>query len=359
MNEDLEKLRLEIEEIDRKILSLINQRALLAIKIGEIKKENNISTLDILRENEILKKLEILNQGPLPSTAVVNIFKDIISFIRNLEENLKIGFLGPAGSFTHQAAIKFFGKGGNFISFPSVENVFHSMEINEIDYGVVPIENSLEGTVGITLDLLVETTLRVIGEVYLPIQHCLLSLEDSLEKIERVYSHPQALAQCKKWLKENLPKVQEIPTDSTSHGAILAKEDPKGSAIASSLAGEIFGLKILAKNIQDSWYNRTRFFVLGKEKIKPSGKDKTSIIFTVKHKAGALFRALKPLHDFNINMTLIQSRPVKSSPFQYLFFVDFQGHCEDEKVKKALNLMKEECLSFKILGSYPEAENDL
>ncbi|PNV79030.1 MAG: prephenate dehydratase [Dictyoglomus turgidum] len=358
MKEDLEKLRKEIDEIDKKILELINKRASLALEIGRIKKENNISYFDPLREKEILERLEKLNNGPLSSEAIINIFRDIISYIREIEKELKIGFLGPEGTFTHQAALKFFGKGGNFIPFPTVENVFQAMENNEIDYGVVPIENSLEGTVGTTMDLLVETTLKVVGEIYLPIQHCLLSLGDSLDKIERVYSHPQALAQCRRWLRENLPKAQEISTNSTTHGAFLAKEDPNGAAIASSLAGEIFGLKILAKNIQDNWYNRTRFLVLGREKLKPSGKDKTSIIFTVKHQAGALFKALKPLHDFNINMTLIQSRPVKSSPFQYLFFVDFQGHYEEERVKKALELLREECLSFKILGSYPEADNN-
>ncbi len=358
MMDDLEKLRKEIDEIDKRILELINKRALLALEIGKIKKENNLSSFDPLREREILERLEKLNNGPLSYFAIANIFKDIISYIRNLEKEIKIGFLGPEGTFTHQAGIKFFGKGSKFIPLPTVEGIFQAMENNEVDYGVVPIENSLEGTVGTTMDLLVETTLRVIGEVYLPIQHCLLSLQDSLEEIERVYSHPQALSQCRRWLKENLPRVKEISTSSTTYGASLAKEDPKGAAIASSLASEIFGLKILAKNIQDNWYNRTRFLILGREKLSPSGKDKTSIIFTVKHQAGALFRALKPLHDFKINMTLIQSRPVKSSPFQYLFFVDFQGHCEEEKVKRALELLKEECLSFKILGSYPEAESD-
>ncbi len=359
MKDDLEKLREEIEEIDKKILELINKRALLALEIGKIKKENHLTLFDPLREKEILEKLKEINNGPLSYPAIANIFKDIISYIRDLEKEIKIAFLGPEGTFTHQAAIKFFGKGSKFIPLPSVESIFQAMENNEVDYGVVPIENSLEGTVGSTMDLLVETTLKVIGEVYLPIQHCLLSLQDSLDEIERVYSHPQALSQCRRWLKENLPKVKEISTSSTTYGAFLAKEDPKGAAIASSLASEIFGLKILAKNIQDNWYNRTRFLILGREKLRPSGRDKTSIIFTVKHQAGALFRALKPLHDFNINMTLIQSRPVKSSPFQYLFFVDFQGHFEEEKVKKALELLKEECLSFKILGSYPEAENDI
>ncbi|MCX7845342.1 MAG: prephenate dehydratase [Dictyoglomaceae bacterium] len=358
MKNDLEKLREEIDEIDKKILELINKRALLALKIGEIKKVNNLAPFDPLREKEILEKLKKLNNGPLSYSAIAEIFKDIISHIRDLEKEIKIGFLGPEGTFTHQAAIKFFGKGSKFIPLPSVENIFQSMENNEVDYGVVPIENSLEGTVGTTMDLLVETTLKVIGEVYLPIQHCLLSLKDSLDEIERIYSHPQALSQCRKWLKENLPKAKEISTSSTTYGASLAKEDPKSAAIASSLASEIFSLKILAKNIQDNWYNRTRFLILGREKLNPSGRDKTSIIFTVKHQAGALFRALKPLYDFNINMTLIQSRPVKSSPFQYLFFVDFQGHHEEERVKRALELLKEECLSFKILGSYPEAEND-
>lgn len=358
MKDSLEKLRKEIDEIDEKILNLLNQRAKLAIEIGKIKNENKASIFDPIREKEILEKIEKLNSGPLPTQALIEIFKDIISFIRNIEKELKVGYLGPEGTFTHQAAIKFFGKGSNFIPYTSVENIFSSLENNDIDYGVVPIENSMEGTVGSTMDLLVETTLKVVGEVYVPVQHCLLSTLDNIDKIERLYSHPQALAQCRKWIRENLPKVQEIPTNSTTYGAILAKKDPMGAAIASSLAGEILGLNILARNIQDNWFNRTRFFVLGKHKVSPSGKDKTSIIFTVKHQAGALFRALKPFHDLGINMTLLQSRPVKSSPFQYLFFVDFQGHIEEERVQRALDLLKDECLSIKILGSYPEAEND-
>ncbi|MFN3699619.1 MAG: prephenate dehydratase, partial [Dictyoglomus sp.] len=355
--EELEKLRNKISELDKEILELLNKRAEIVLRIKEWKEKNNYPVFDLSREREVLEKIIEENKGPLSSEAILAIFRTIISYSRALEERIKVLFLGPEGSFTHQAAVKFFGEGVNFVPFPTVEDIFKALE-EGADYAVVPIENSMEGTVGSTMDLLAITTRKVIGEVYLDVRHSLISAEDSLVKIEKVYSHPQALAQCRRWLRQNLPKVEEVPTSSTSYAAMIVKSEKGSAAIASSFAADIFGLKILAENIQDYWNNKTRFLVLGKEIPKPSGRDKTSIIFSVKHQAGALYRALRPLHDYNLNMTLIQSRPVPSKPFEYRFFVDFQGHIFEERVSKALEEVKEECLDFKILGSYPEA-NDI
>jgi len=356
--EELEKLRARINEIDKRILELLNERAKIALDIKKWKDSNAFPVFDPVREREVLKRLISESEGPLTYEAIYEIFKSIISHIRNLEEEIKVGFLGPEGSFSHQATVKFFGEGAKFIPFSTVEDIFKALEEDADDYGVVPIENSLEGTVGSTMDLLAITTRKVVGEIYLSVRHSLLSDADSLDDIKKVYSHPQALAQCRRWLRQNLPNVEEIPTSSTSYAAMLVKNNKDSAAIASSFAGEIFGLKTLAESIQDSWNNKTRFLVLGKNIPRNSGKDKTSIIFSVKHQAGALYRALRPLHDYGLNMTLIQSRPVPSKSFEYRFFVDFQGHIEDEKVKKSLEKIKEECLDFKILGSYPEA-NDL
>lgn len=354
--EDLENLRKMIDDLDKKILDLINKRAEIVLKIKEWKEENKYPVFDPSREKEILQRIIRENSGPLSSEAIITIFKTIMSCLRSLEKELEVFYLGPEGSFTHQAAVKFFGEGVRFVPLLSVEDIFKSLE-EGAEYAVVPIENSLEGTVGSTMDLLAITTKKVIGEVYLDIKHSLISMEDSLDKIKKVYSHPQALAQCRRWLRQNLPNVEEIPTSSTSYAALLAKSEKECAAIASNFAAQIFGLNVLAENIQDYWNNKTRFLILGKDIPRPSGKDKTSIIFSVKHQAGALYRALRPLHDYNLNMTLIQSRPVPLKPFEYRFFVDFQGHIYENKVKEALEKVKEECIDFKILGSYPEAND--
>ncbi|MGB9787453.1 MAG: prephenate dehydratase [Dictyoglomus turgidum] len=353
---ELEELRREIDELDRKLLEIINKRAQIVLQIRNWKIKNNYPIFDPSREKELLERLVKENQGPLDEKAIIGIFKTIMSYLRALEKDIEVLYLGPEGSFTHQAAVKFFGEGVKFKPLLLVEDIFKSLEEGS-EYAVVPIENSLEGTVGSTMDLLAITTKKVIGEVYLDVRHSLISSEDSMNKVKRVYSHPQALAQCKRWLRQNLPNVQEIPTSSTSFAAKIVKEEKESAAIASNFAAEVFGLNILAENIQDSWNNKTRFLVLGKDIPKPTGKDKTSIIFSVKHQAGALYRALRPLHDFGLNMTLIQSRPVPAKPFEYRFFIDFQGHIWDEKVSQALERVKEECIDFKILGSYPEAND--
>ncbi|MEN3012738.1 prephenate dehydratase [Dictyoglomus thermophilum] len=353
---ELEELRKEIDELDKKLLDILNKRAQIVLQIRDWKIKNNYPTFDPSREKELLDRLVKENKGPLDKDAVIGIFKTIMSYLRSLEKEIEVLYLGPEGSFTHQAAVKFFGEGSKFKPLLLVEDIFKSLE-EGAEYAVVPIENSLEGTVGSTMDLLAITTKKVIGEVYLDVKHSLISSEDSIDKIRKVYSHPQALAQCKKWLRQNLPNVEEIPTSSTSFAAKLVKEERGSAAIASNFAANIFGLNILAENIQDFWNNKTRFLVLGREIPKPTGKDKTSIIFSVKHQAGALYRALRPLHDFGLNMTLIQSRPVPAKPFEYRFFVDFQGHIEDEKVSCALEKIKEECIDFKVLGSYPEAND--
>jgi len=265
-----------------------------------------------------------------------------------------VAYLGPEGSFTHMASMQKFGSSCRFLPARTIADVFKEVEKGNADYGVVPIENSSEVVEDSTLDMFLESELKICAETYLDIRHCLLS-NAPFERIRRVYSHPQALAQCRGWLRLNLPNAETVEVSSTSRAAELAKEEEGAAAIASRLAGEIYGLRVLREGIEDSPFNRTRFLILGKHDSPPTGGDKTSISFSVPHKAGALYKALEPFHRHGINMTMIQSRPTRKRPFEYAFFVDFQGHREEESVKGALEEMAERTLFLRILGSYPEA----
>ncbi|MFH1256564.1 MAG: prephenate dehydratase [Candidatus Diapherotrites archaeon] len=349
----LEEERKKIDEIDAKVLSLIGERLAIAKKIAEEKRKKGEEVLVPAREKEVLESLVKNANGKIPREAVEAIYSEVLSASRQAQERQKIAFLGPRTTFTHMAALKKFGSMAEFIAKDSIKEVFDAVEKKEAAYGVVPIENSTEGTVNHTLDMFIDSDLGIVGEIQLEINHCLLSKFELFE-VKKVYSHPQAFAQCRNWLGKNLPTVELVESPSTAKAAEEAKLYLKSAAIASELAAKDFGLNVLAKNIEDSAHNFTRFFVIGKASMKRTGKDKTSLVFSVKHEAGSLFNALKAFHEFNVNMTKIESRPTKKKTWEYVFFVDVQGFIEDEKVKKALERMKQNCMFLRVLGSYPE-----
>ncbi len=348
----LEKKRKEIDEIDEKILNLLNERAKIAKAISGEKRKEGGKVYAPERERALLEKLFEKNKGPLSNKALESIYRNIISECRALEAPLKIAYLGPKTTFTHMAAIKNFGSSCSFIPKNSIKEVFSEIEKEEADYGVVPIENSTEGTVSHTLDVFMESELNIVAEVMLDIKHNLLS-KHPLEEIKKVYSQPSALAQCRNWLSSNLPGVELIESSSTAKAAELASLYHSSAAIASELAAKEHGLNIVAKNIQDSPYNVTRFLVIGRVKPKRAEKNKTSIMFSVKHEPGTLFKALQSFSDNKINMTKIESRPAKKKIWEVVFFIDFEGYIEDSNIRKALGKMKKNCLFVKILGSYP------
>jgi len=357
--DDLRELRKEIDAIDEEILRLLNQRAKLAKRAGEIKKSMGLEVHVPEREREIINRIIRLNKElygeEFPTEAVVHIYREIISACLSLEKELKIAYLGPKATFTHQAALEYFGFSAHYVPVSTIGDVFREVETGRVDYGVVPVENTTEGVVNYTLDMFLESDLKIVGEVVIPIKLNLLSTASGLENIKTVYSHRHALAQCKEWLRKNLPQASLIETESTAKACELVMELEDAGAIASEVAAYTYHLNILAENIQDNPNNYTRFLVIGKRWMKPTGKDKTSIIFAVKDEAGALYKALESFYRYGVNLTKIVSRPSKKKVWDYVFFVDLEGHAEEENVKKALELLQERSQMVKVLGSYPKA----
>ncbi|MGC8716896.1 MAG: prephenate dehydratase [bacterium] len=350
----IDEYRKLIDEIDEKILELLNKRAELAIEIGKEKLKSNSSFIDISREEMKVKQLIELNKGPIPDASVRNIFREIISSSRALEGTLKIAFLGPEGTFTHIAALKRFGKDTFYFPGRSIPEVFSIVEKEEALFGVVPIENSTEGVVNYTLDMFMTSPLNIIGEIIIPISHNLIARPD-VKEIKKIYSHPQAFGQCKGYLENNYPDTELIETNSTSKAAEMASKDQNSAAIASDVAAERFNLEVLASRIEDDPNNRTRFLIIGRNNEgRVTGKDKTMVMFSTAHKPGSLYNALRCFAENDINLTMIQSRPSREVLWEFVFFVEFQGHREDTKVKEALNSLREIVWSYRILGSYPE-----
>ncbi len=355
------KLRKRIDKIDDKILEFLEERASIALEIGKLKKKEALSLRHTDRENQILERL-IKNKNLLPKEAILSIYREIFSISLKLQADPAIGYLGPPTTFTHQAAQARFGAASNLVPLQDIPEIFTNVEKGEVSYGVVPIENSTEGVVSNTLDMLKNLNLSICDELYLKISHCLLSRETSIQEIQRIYSHPQVFAQCREWIAKNLPNREHIDTFSTSHAAIRVKEEGKrsgSSAIASKLAGQFYKLDILKEGIEDLPENTTRFFVIGKECGGPTGKDKTSILLSVKDRPGALHDMLTPFAKQGINLTKIESRPSRIRPWEYMFFIDFEGHIQDKKIKCALSELQELCNYLKILGSYPKGEYEL
>lgn len=351
----IEALRQSIDQIDEEILRLLEKRALLAKDVGAWKNAHGEElAYRPEREAAILRKLRESSEAPLPQDAVLAIFREIISACRSLEMPLSVAFLGPEGTFCEEAARKILGSMACYLPEPTLSDVFRAVETSSASLGVVPIENSIEGSVGRTLDLLFATPLSICNEVLLPIHHCLLSQEKSMDRIDRVYAHPQALAQCDRWLSLHLNQSLRIPVESNAQAAKKAAEEERAAAIASQRAGVLYGLSVLAFAIEDESANFTRFIVLGPYDAKPSGRDKTSLICAVKNEAGAAYRLLEPLAREGVSMIHFESRPVRHQPWTYFFFIEIIGHRVEDKVAKAIDAMKEQAVFLKCLGSYPE-----
>lgn len=353
--QSLEACRKQIDVIDDKLLELLNQRGNLATQIGHIKAEKGDTVFASGREGEILARLADHNKGPLSSEAIQDIFQSIFATCRSLQKRVGVAFFGPEGTFTHQVAIKHFGRHSEFQAVPSIPDVFFEVERKRADYGVVPIENSTEGVVNHTIDMFIDSNLQIVAEREEPIAQNLFSVSGKLKSVKSIYSFPQALAQCRKWLDSHLPGVAIHEAASTADAALHATLDGSSAAIASQLAGQIYHLKPVALRIEDTTDNATRFLVIGRETPKPSGKDKTSIVFSVKDKVGALYEVLEPLRKAGVNLTKIESRPTKKKAWEYLFFVDFLGHRSEKRIDKALLGLRRRCNFLKVLGSYPIA----
>lgn len=352
----IEPIRRQIDRIDGEILKQLVQRAHLAKKIGQIKNNLGEEIYSSAREREILDHLISKNPAPLHPEDIESIFQEIFNACRNLQKKLRVAYLGPEATFTHQLAVKHFGKSAEMLSQKSITDVFEEVEKGRADYGVVPIENSTEGVVNHTLDMFMESDLVICAEREEPISHYLLSSTGQISKIKRIYSHPQVLAQCRKWLETHLPKVEIHESASTADASCQASLDSTAAAIASHLAAKLYNLKIVAPKIEDFQENYTRFLIIGKESPPPSGKDKTSILISIKDHVGALSDILLVFRKYNINLTKIESRPTKKKAWEYIFFVDFRGHSTDATTQKALSDLKEFCIYIKILGSYPRTE---
>lgn len=353
---ELSKLREQIDHLDEELVKLLNKRADLTLKIGRIKKKVKGPVYVPNREREVYAKVLRTNKGPLKDEAVRAIYREIMSSALSLEKPLSVAYLGPPATFTHIAAMRKFGSQVEYLDCRSISDVFNEVEKNSADYGVVPIENSIEGAVSHTLDMFIDSDVKVCSEVSLEIKHNLLA-NCRRSEIKKVYSNPQVFGQCRIWLESNLPRVELIEVYSTTKAAELAGREKFSAAIASDLAARRYGLKILADSVEDSPHNLTRFLVIGRTLARPTGmgKDKTSVMFSIKDRVGALHDMLVPFKRHRINLTKIESRPSKRKAWEYYFFVDLAGHIEQKNVKMALKELERNCSYLKVLGSYPVA----
>jgi len=350
----LGRLRRKLAECDRSLVKVLNERAELSVCIGRVKTEAQLPVYDPVQERMVLDRMQRMSSGPLTGRQLAAIFQEVLSVSRALQGPVRVACFGPEASFTHLAARAHFGSETAFAFLPSIVHVFDEVEKGKADWGVVPVENSLEGTVGVTLDRLLSTPLSIRAELFLRISHCLLAARKNRNAVKRIYSHPQPLSQCRIWLGTHMPRAALIEADSTSAAAMRASEDATSAAVGSRLAAETYGLKVLAEGIEDSPSNETRFLVIGKGENAPTGRDKTSILFSVSDVPGSLHRALRPFARRRVNLMKIESRPVRGRLWEYRFFADVGGHCEDRKVARCLEELGS-CTTFlKIAGSYPQ-----
>lgn len=347
--------RKAIDQLDEEIVRLLNERTRHVLEIGAIKLKAGEEIYAPHRELAVLQRICKSNGGPLPNDSLRAIYREIMSSALALEKTMVIAYLGPEATFTHQAAIQRFGSSLSYSPLKTITDVFAEVAKNRADYGVVPVENSTEGVVTHTLDMFVDSDLKIVAQIVMPIQHCLLS-RARRDAIKKLYVHPQTLAQCRVWLHRNFPQAEVIETSSNARSAELAAKDKYAAAIAGTLAAEKYSLPVLEADIQDSSANATRFLVLGRKGPPPTGHDRTSLMFSIADKVGALHNALAPFRRYKLNMTKIESRPSKRKAWEYFFFVDCDGHAEDTKVARAIALLHEHCSYVKVLGSYPNAE---
>jgi len=371
---DLESLRTAIDDIDRKLLSLLSERARHALAVGDVKKTDNSPVYRPEREAQVIARLQEFNEGPLPAEAIAAIWREVMSACRGLERRLRVAYLGPAGTFSEQAMRQHFGAAVEGVACPTIDEVFRATEAQACDFGVVPVENSTEGAVNRSLDLLLTSPLSICSEVTVPVRHILMARKRTLAvdraaneaaastventaresaEVSKVCAHPQALAQCTNWLNRNYPHLERVPVASNAEGARMAAEDPAIAAIAGQLALEIYDLEPLATGIQDDPLNRTRFVVIGRHRSLPSGRDQTSLILSVPDRAGAVHALIEPLARHGVSMKRFESRPARQGGWEYYFYIDLIGHQDDPAVAPALAELKAQCAFYKSLGSYP------
>jgi len=351
---DLKHLRKEIDGLDAKIIKLLNDRAVITLSVGKEKIKNKKPIYAPDREQDVLRRIKALNGGPVKNEAVEAIYREIMSASLALEKPLRIAYMGPEATFSHLASLKRFGSSVEHVACDNVAEVFNKVEGGDCDYGVVPIENSIEGVVTHTMDLLADSDLKICSQVLLDVTHNLMS-KSALSQIKEIYSHPQILGQCRQWLLKNMPKVHLIPVVSSTKAAQMVAGKKNAACIASQIAASLYGLTILKRNIQDSAHNITRFLVISTMDVPPTGKDRTSVVFSIKDKVGALHAMLTPFMRNKINLTKIESRPSKKKAWDYYFFIDCEGHQSDPRVARALSQLEGMCKFLKILGSYPDA----
>lgn len=352
---DIESYRRRIDGIDEKILDLINERLQLAKNIGELKGLQKGQILDSARESEIIKRLFARNEGPISNAALQIIYTEIFGTSREMQQPQRVAFLGPEATFSHLAARGFFGRASTYVPQVGIGEVFEAVEKDNCNFGVVPVENSIEGAVNQTLDLFYESELKICAEKFITVSHDLLTTAGSLKDIAVVYSHPQAFAQCRKWLRRYLPNAVLKECGSTAEAAKKALEDKAAAAIASSEAAKMYQLQALASRIEDFTRNITRFLLIGKKGARPTRNDKTSLMFVTAHAPGALYKVLTPIARNGLNMLKLESRPSRHENWSYCFFLDLEGHMEDSLLKETVEAMRGLCLFLKVLGSYPKA----
>ena len=352
---NLSALRQKIDDIDDDILDLLNQRAAVVIEVGKAKAGQSKDFYVPSRERAIYERLTAANPGPFPSEAIRKVFREIISASLSLEQPMKVAFLGPQGTFTHAAAMQQFGFSAQLMPQKSIPAIFEEVARGRAPYGVVPVENSTEGVVSHTLDMFMESELKINAEIMLGISHFLMSRSGRMTDIKKIVSHPQPLAQCRKWLEENLPDVPLVDVGSTALAAQMALEDESFGAIASEMAATLYGLQVVKERIEDNPNNFTRFLVIGTSTPERSGRDKTSLMFNIKDQPGILYRMLEPFSKREINLSKIESRPMKKKAWEYIFFLDIEGHIDDEPITAAVTELRDYCQFLKVLGSYPRA----
>jgi chorismate mutase/prephenate dehydratase len=356
-DDDLARLRGAIDAVDRTLLAQLNERARLVEAVGRLKRSTGARVYEPSRERRIVEALAEQNPGPFPDAGIAPVFREIISATRSLEDPVQIAYLGPEGTFSHQAARHQFGELAQLASVPTIGEVFAAVEAGKVELGVVPVENTTEGIVTQTYDALASFDVTICAEIVLRISHDLLSRSGRLDDVVRVASHPQPLAQCRRWLERRLPDAERVETASTAVAAQKAADDPGTAAIAGSIAAGVYGLSVIESGIEDRRDNSTRFLVLGRHQPPESGSDLTSVVFTIrKDQAGALHRLLEPFARVGVNLTTIQLRPIHGKPWEYLFFIDLEGHRNDERVSAALAEAARVAHSSRVLGSFPRAE---
>lgn len=352
---NLQNLRRRIDGLDKKITRLLNARAKVSLNVSRFKQKSGKSAYSPDREREVLRKIAAANKGPLDNSSLQAIYREIMSSSLAMNVPLKVAYLGPQATFTHLAALKRFGSQVKYAPCDNISDVFLEVEKGNADYGVVPIENSIEGVVSHTLDMFMDSDLKICSQVILDVMHNLLA-NCAKDKIRRVYSNPNVFGQCRKWLQDNLKQAELIEVSSTTRAAQIASKEKYSACIASALAAKVYRLKVVASDIEDSAHNITRFMVIGTTDVRPTGYDRTSVMFSIKDRVGALHDMLVPFKKYGINLTKIESRPSKKKAWDYYFFVDLDGHRANPRVKKALAELESKCNFLKVLGSYPVGE---